>query len=178
MAVADSVAATGVERFSRGFSVSDDDGVDVVDVCEVVVACDERELVGGCCCGDECVCGGELLVAVASSVCDESAVVRRVVGSRVLSNLTTPKRSPRYKLHRSKVVERRAVAALAKALTPDWKHEGLSYEVEEDGIAKKPELDGLVRIDSALLIMESKGVKYATIREATGARLTARLAKK
>jgi hypothetical protein len=62
----------------------------------------------------------------------------------------------RYERHRSRVVERRAVAALAKALRPDWTHEGLSYDIEEEGIAKKPELDGLVRVDSALLIVESK----------------------
>lgn len=55
-------------RSGVGFVTSDDDGVDVVDVCEVVVACDEWELVGGCGCGDERVCGGEFLVVFASGV--------------------------------------------------------------------------------------------------------------
>lgn len=64
----------------EGFAASDDDGFDVVEVCEVVVACDEWELVGGCCCGDEGACGGELLVAAASGVGYESAVVRCDVG--------------------------------------------------------------------------------------------------
>jgi hypothetical protein len=67
-----------------------------------------------------------------------------------------PKTFSRYERHRSKVVERRAVAALEKALRPDWTHEGLLYDVEEDGVAKRPELDGLVRADSALVIVESK----------------------
>lgn len=62
----------------------------------------------------------------------------------------------RYERHRSRVVEQRAVAALVKALRPDWAHGGLFYEVEEDGIAKRPEVDGLVRADSALVIVESK----------------------
>ena len=67
-----------------------------------------------------------------------------------------PKTFSRYERHRSKVVERRAVAALVKALRPDWTHEGLFHDVEEDGVAKRPELDGLVRADSALVIVESK----------------------
>jgi hypothetical protein len=62
----------------------------------------------------------------------------------------------RYERHRSKTVERRAVAALTRALHPDWAHHGLSYETQEDGVTKRPELDGLIRGDSALLIIESK----------------------
>jgi hypothetical protein len=67
-----------------------------------------------------------------------------------------PKAFARYESHRSKIVEQRAVAALAKALRPDCAHKGLFYEVKEDGVAKKPELDGLMRADSALLTVESK----------------------
>lgn len=62
----------------------------------------------------------------------------------------------RYDRHRSRTIEHRAVAALAKALRADWAHEGLEYEVFEDGEPKRPELDGLVRLDSALVIVEAK----------------------
>jgi hypothetical protein len=62
----------------------------------------------------------------------------------------------RYERHRSKMVEHRAVSAVKKALKPDWAYEALSYEVEEDGVIKRPEVDGLVRADTALLIIESK----------------------
>lgn len=62
----------------------------------------------------------------------------------------------RYERHRSSVAEGRAVDALAAALRADWAHSGLFYEITEDGQVKRPELDGLVRHDSALFIVEVK----------------------
>jgi hypothetical protein len=62
----------------------------------------------------------------------------------------------RYERHRSSVAERRAVEALAGSLRADWAHSGLHYEITEDGQLKRPELDGLVRHDSALFIVEVK----------------------
>jgi hypothetical protein len=62
----------------------------------------------------------------------------------------------RYERHRSRTIESRAVAALTNALRADWSHEGLEYQVSENGAVKRPELDGLVALDSALVIIEAK----------------------
>jgi hypothetical protein len=62
----------------------------------------------------------------------------------------------RYEAHRRRMVEQRAVGALAAALRADWSQSGVHYETTEDGQAKRPELDGVVRLDVAAFIIESK----------------------
>jgi hypothetical protein len=46
----------------------------------------------------------------------------------------------RYQRHRSRTVESRAVAALTRALRPDWIHREISYETTENGHLKRPEI--------------------------------------
>jgi hypothetical protein len=62
----------------------------------------------------------------------------------------------RYEAHRRRTVEQRAVGALAAALRADWSRSGVHYETTEDGQEKRPELDGVVRLDVAAFIIESK----------------------
>jgi len=62
----------------------------------------------------------------------------------------------RYEAHRRRTVEGRAVAALAGALRADWARSGVHYETTEDGQVKRPELDGVVRLDVAAFIIEAK----------------------
>jgi hypothetical protein len=62
----------------------------------------------------------------------------------------------RYEAHRRRTVEQRAVRALKDALRADWSRSGVHYEVTEDGQVKRPELDGVVRLDGAAFIIESK----------------------
>jgi hypothetical protein len=61
-----------------------------------------------------------------------------------------------YEKHRANVIEQRAVSALATALKADWSHSGLYYEITEDGETKRPELDGIIRLDDVLFIIEVK----------------------
>jgi hypothetical protein len=63
----------------------------------------------------------------------------------------------RYERHRRRVVEERALAALTSALRPDWSESNLRYRVTEDGKDKWPEIDGLLRLDSILMVVEAKG---------------------
>ena len=95
-------------------------------------------------------CGHHLCVSVPSLHWALRPAIERALKER------SEKSFMRYERHRAKVIERRAVAALKKALDPDWVHEGLYYDVEEDGIKKRVEVDGLLRTDSALFIVESK----------------------
>lgn len=60
----------------------------------------------------------------------------------------------RFERHRRAMVERRATAALAKALRADWAHEEIHYDGASDG--QYGEVDGLLRVDTALLIVEAK----------------------
>ena len=60
----------------------------------------------------------------------------------------------RFEHHRRAMVERRATAALAKALRADWAHEEIHYDGARDD--QHGEIDGLLRIDTALLIVEAK----------------------
>ena len=62
----------------------------------------------------------------------------------------------RYEGHRRRTLEQRAVGALAAALRADWSRSGVHYETTEDGQLKRPELDGVVRLDVAAFIIESK----------------------
>ena len=63
----------------------------------------------------------------------------------------------RYERHRRRVVERRAVAAIEGALRATWADAGVHYEVTDDGgEIKRPELDGVVRRDSAVFLIEAK----------------------
>lgn len=62
----------------------------------------------------------------------------------------------RYEAHRRRTVEQRAVRALKDALRADWSRSGVHYQVTEDGQVKRPELDGVVRLDGAAFITESK----------------------
>jgi hypothetical protein len=62
----------------------------------------------------------------------------------------------RYESQRRRIVEERAVGALSNALCADWSVSGVHFETEEDGQTKRPEIDGLVRLDTALFIVESK----------------------
>lgn len=66
-----------------------------------------------------------------------------------------------YEKHRASVIERRAVGALATALRADWAHAGLYYNVTENGQTKRAELDGIVRLDDVVYIVE---VKAASMR--------------
>jgi hypothetical protein len=61
-----------------------------------------------------------------------------------------------FEKHRTRRVEERAMVALSKALRPDSFATGLHYEIEEDGETKRPELDGLLRVDNALILVEAK----------------------
>jgi hypothetical protein len=60
----------------------------------------------------------------------------------------------RFEHHRRSTVERRATAALAKALKADWTHGDVHYD--GSGGDQHGEVDGLVRADTALLIIEAK----------------------
>jgi len=60
----------------------------------------------------------------------------------------------RFEQHRRAMVERRATAALAKALRADWAHEEIHYDGARDD--QHGEIDGLLRVDTALLIVEAK----------------------
>jgi len=60
----------------------------------------------------------------------------------------------RFEHHRRAMVERRATTALAKALRADWAHEEIHYDGARDD--QHGEIDGLLRIDTALLIVEAK----------------------
>ena len=62
----------------------------------------------------------------------------------------------RYERHRRRVVETRAVNALRAGFEPGAET-GVFYEVVEDGEEKRPEIDGLLRLDSALVVVEAKG---------------------
>jgi hypothetical protein len=62
----------------------------------------------------------------------------------------------RYERHRARTIERRAIEAISHAVQPDWAHASLQYEVDDQGEQKRLELDGLVRADSALFIIEAK----------------------
>jgi hypothetical protein len=62
----------------------------------------------------------------------------------------------RYERQRARTIERRAVEAISRAVQPDWAHISLECEVEEEGEHKRPDLDGLVRADSALFVIEAK----------------------
>jgi hypothetical protein len=62
----------------------------------------------------------------------------------------------RYEAHRRRTVERRAVRALEDGLRADWSRSGVHYEVTEDGQVKRPEIDGVVRLDVAAFLIESK----------------------
>jgi hypothetical protein len=62
----------------------------------------------------------------------------------------------RYERHRAKVVEERAIAAFETALRPDWAYGSLAYDVQDTGASNEAELDGLIRLDSALILVEAK----------------------
>jgi hypothetical protein len=62
----------------------------------------------------------------------------------------------RYEGHRRRTLERRAVAALDRALRADWSKNSAHYETAEGGQLKRPELDGIVRLDVAVFMIESK----------------------
>ena len=70
------------------------------------------------------------------------------------------KKEPRlfkpYERHRAKLIERRSVAALSRGLSPDWYHEGLQYEIPGAHPHRRYEIDGLIRLDSVLYIIEAK----------------------
>jgi hypothetical protein len=59
-----------------------------------------------------------------------------------------------YEQHRRAIVERRATAALAKALRVDWAHEEVHYDGARDD--QHGEIDGLLRVDTALVVVEAK----------------------
>lgn len=77
----------------------------------------------------------------------------------------------RYEHHRRRCVEQRAVDALTGSLSPDWSHATVEYETEVDGATVRVEVDGILRLDSALVIVEAKG---ASMRPSArrGARLS------
>ncbi len=60
----------------------------------------------------------------------------------------------RFERHRRAMVERRANVALTSALRPDWAHGEVRYD--GDGSDQHGEIDGLVRMDTAVLIIEAK----------------------
>jgi len=62
----------------------------------------------------------------------------------------------RWDRHRARVVEDRAVKALSTALGADWCHTGLYYETVEVGKRKRPELDGILRVDTCAVLVEAK----------------------
>jgi hypothetical protein len=74
-----------------------------------------------------------------------------------------PKNFNAYERHRARLIEERAVGALANALQADWSYTGLYYEVSEDGQKKRIELDGIVRLDSVVYLVE---VKASSMRPA------------
>lgn len=61
-----------------------------------------------------------------------------------------------YERHRKRRIEERAVAALAGALRPDLAEAGLHYDAVGEDAGKRPELDGLLRVDNVLLLVEVK----------------------
>lgn len=62
----------------------------------------------------------------------------------------------KYEKHRSSTVEGRAVHAIVAALGADWSHRSLHYERDSKDGKKEFEIDGLVRCDSALFVIEAK----------------------
>ncbi len=60
----------------------------------------------------------------------------------------------RFERHRRAMVERRATAALARAVQADWEYTEVHYN--GSGANENGEVDGLVRVDTALLIVEAK----------------------
>lgn len=61
-----------------------------------------------------------------------------------------------YEHHRKRRVEERAVAALTQALRPGAAEAGLFYDTDDQGPVKRAELDGLLRLDNTLFVVEVK----------------------
>lgn len=64
---------------------------------------------------------------------------------------------PKFDRHRAKVLEQRAVEAIAARLKADWSHTGVEYRfVDEDGEEKKGEADGVIRAGTLAVLVEAK----------------------
>jgi hypothetical protein len=67
-----------------------------------------------------------------------------------------PKNFERYERRRATLIEDRAVKALSTALHAEWWYTDLHYELTENGETKTVELDGIVRLDSVVFVVEVK----------------------
>lgn len=79
----------------------------------------------------------------------------------------------RFDRHRADALETRAVKALQSALSPDWAHTGVKFRyTTEGGEEQKGEADGVIRVGTLLVLVESKAGSLApSARRTAPARL-------
>jgi len=79
----------------------------------------------------------------------------------------------RFDRHRARVLEQRALSALGSALKADWSYGGVKYWLETpDGAKAEGEVDGVVRADSLVVLVETKaGTLAPSARRTAPARL-------
>lgn len=64
---------------------------------------------------------------------------------------------PRFDRQRAKVLEQRAVDAIAATLKADWSYTGVKYRfVDEDGEEREGEADGVIRVGTLAVLVEAK----------------------
>jgi hypothetical protein len=63
---------------------------------------------------------------------------------------------PRFSRHRAKLLEQRAVDSLRGALDASWSHKGLKYRATTAGAEVEGDIDGILRSDGLLVLVEAK----------------------